>query len=602
MDIEIFDKAKDYAERMRDGHGSRISNAVKYRKMYELNSDIKAQIESVGDHVKFVCDPSPRVRTQGAKRLMTATEMAFKIPRAKGVESEEEIDMLEEAAQTMWWRSGLANGAPLEEDMVLSALLYDEVHVQVHKTADMVAHFEKGVETQRKLDKSFEPAPAAKERIERLAESTPYLFEVVNVEGGFPEWDNLGLRRYLSIRTVTRGYLMDMYGVSCDSPHEEVSLYDMWDLEWRHIWIAEEEGVLILQEKHGLPFIPIVCYIVEGSRRLWNKPDAQRQPFLYTMDKGGLWDMNTIWLSAMATNVKEHGLTAQYVYTGKDGPAYQQTGYMGVFKVQPDESLEPIELPINGDALQNMYALTSDLTTQSTLYTQALGQPLGGSNRTYSETALLHQAGRLPLVTVQRQVANCASEVMWLAFRWMQSEPGDYSAQGKMRAIEIEKNSIPEFLVVEATLEIDLPQDQLQMMNVATQATELMGREWTIENVVSEPQPKNVMKQKASEDVFQAKLAQYFQKMQWEFQKQQMVEQQQIQQQQQMQQQMLQQQQMAAQQAQMGDMAGGGMMPGNGQPMSPEEEEALLQAQQTGQMMPQPDMNPRPSPGQPEAY
>ena len=72
IDYKLFDEAKDYAKNITDNHGDRVSNAAKYRDMYELNSGMESSITGVGQHVKFVCDPSPRVRTQGAKRLLTA--------------------------------------------------------------------------------------------------------------------------------------------------------------------------------------------------------------------------------------------------------------------------------------------------------------------------------------------------------------------------------------------------------------------------------------------------------------------------------------------------------------------------------------------------
>ena len=571
IDYAVFEQAKDYALHITDNNSERVASASKYRQMYELDSPIQSNIEGVGAHVKFVADPSPRVRTQGAKRLLTATEMSFSIPHEDNAAEADMIDNLEEAAKTIWWRSGLANGAPLEEDMVLSALLFDEVHVQVNKTADMLKHFEEGVEAQKKINKDYEPAPAIKERIERLSKSTPYLCEVVNVEAGYPEWDALGLRRYFSKRTVTRGYLLDMYGLACDDPHEEVVLCDLWDLEWRHIWIEEQEDEPIVQEKHGLPFIPIVCYLVEGSRNIWRDPDKQRQPFLYTMQKAGLWDLNTIWLSSMATNVKTFGLIANFIYQGDGSPRYESTGVMAVHSVGPDESLAPMEMPINGKAVQDMYGLTDELTTQATIYPQSLGAP-GGSGDPYSKTALLHQAGRLPLVTIQRQVANCAAEAMWLALRWMRHEPEQYAARGKTQAVEIDAGQIPEFLVVEAALEIDLPQDQLQMMNVAGQSRQLMGDAWTIENVVNEAQPKQVIMQRTAEEVFQFNKQMYFQRMQQQAQME--IQQAQMQ------------QQMMAQQAQM-EMQGG-------PPMSPEEEAALAQAEGGAPMMPEPDRPPVP--------
>ena len=172
-----FDDTKTFCTRLVAEHSERISDAAVYRKAYMLDSDVKTEIGSVAKHVKITVHPLPRVATQGVKRLMTATEAEFSVEN----EDIENGDDIEEAVQSMWWKSGQVNGAPLEEEAVLSMIVYDEIHIGVSKTADLVKA-------------AAGLSGAELERIKRLAEETPYLFEVYNPESGYPVYDRFGLR------------------------------------------------------------------------------------------------------------------------------------------------------------------------------------------------------------------------------------------------------------------------------------------------------------------------------------------------------------------------------------------------------------------------
>lgn len=510
-DYKRFENTKKYAANMEARASARMQSAKKYMDMYELDSSIISSIEKVGDHVKAIVDPSPRVRLQGAKRLLTSTKMAFQIPHDEG--TNEVYDKMEALANAMWRVSGKVNGTAPENDLVTTGLIFDQCDILINKTSHYLDAFDAGVKRrQENGEPEYKPPPAARARIKRLVDSTPIIFEVGHPLGSYPEWDAFGLSRYLSVKVVNRQYIADMYGIAAefDAMHDEVTLMDMWDLEYRTIWIFEEDDDPLVQAQHNLPFIPVVSYLMEGSRKLWANPDEQRQPFLYTMDKAGIWDMNTINLSAMATNVKTFGLIANFIYSGETEPDYDVTGVMGVHKVRPDEKLEPIEMPINGAALQNLMSVGNDLTTQATIYTQTLGQPLGGSSTTYSETALLHQAGRLPLVTIERQVSAAAAEAMWIAMSWLKLEPNKtFYARSRMESIALEAKQIPEHFMFDARLEIDLPQDKASIATVGAQMAKLFGLRYTLENVFGEAQAQKIIEDKASEDVFMANVEVY---------------------------------------------------------------------------------------------
>lgn len=593
IDSKRFEQAKNVAGDLMASQAMRMQEAAEYREMYELKSSIEPEIKNLGNHVSTIVDPSPRTRLQGAKRLLTSTELGFIIPR-ESEQPSELIDRMEKASKNMWWRSGMAAGIPLEEDGVTSSLIYDEVHVYLHNTAAMLNNYNQMVERLKKENKNYKEPPAIKERIQQLVYASPIIFEIGNPEGGYPEWDMFGLSRFLSRKKVKAQYVENTYGIIVSDKWQEVHLMDLWELDYRHIWVEEEDNRCIVQSEHELPFIPIDCWLVEGSRTFWSKPDEQRQPFLYTTKKAKLHDFGTLNLSAMATNVKTHGLVANFFYEGDDDPKYKQTGFMGVYKITPGEKLTPIEMPVNGRLIQDFMARVDDLLTQATIYPQSLGEP-GGKSDPFSKTALLHQAGRLPLVTVQRQMENAASSAMWKAWRWIKHDNlTKFTAAGKQNMVtfNFEKDELPEHFIVQAKLKIDVPTDKLQMATMAAQLAQLTGKRYVIENVLDEAQAQEIMNEASADKIFETRLEMKIREIVME---QQMKEQQQSQAAQMQQQAMLQQQQAAQ------DMAGAQAPQGGPQGIPPEIMSAMALQQQSGGSQAPPPIPPMYSQGEEEA-
>jgi hypothetical protein len=126
-------------------------------------------------------------------------------------------------------------------------------------------------------------------------------------------------------------------------------------------------------------------------------------------------------------------------------------------------------------------------------------------------------------------------------------------ALGRSGAIELDVSEIPDDLLIEAKLDVALPQDMMQQSTIAAQLKGLASDSWIRENLLNEGQSDEMTKQIWTEQAMQAM---YQQEVQTMLQKAQM------------QAQMEAQQQMAAMQGQgmgqpgmMGEMPQGGQMP-----------------------------------------
>jgi hypothetical protein len=111
-----------------------------------------------------------------------------------------------------------------------------------------------------------------------------------------------------------------------------------------------------------------------------------------------------------------------------------------------------------------------------------------GGNAAYSLVALLNQAGRLPLIATKQRLGWAIAEAVELAFKWMRFEKKKRTANYKGQSTTLKASDIPDPLELEAQLEIDLPQDQLQMANIANMISQgdnpLVSQRWARENIL----------------------------------------------------------------------------------------------------------------------
>ena len=237
----------------------------------------------------------------------------------------------------------------------------------------------------------------------------------------------------------------------------------------------------------------------------------------------------------------------------------------GVLHLNPGDKFAPMKREvINQDIMFSKQMLDQQIE-ESTMYRQALG---GGdpNNAAFSSIALLSQSGRLPLITPQRTGGAGIGQAFEIMFTLMKANATKRTFLAEHGLEKIATSEIPDDLVIDVKLEADLPQDKLQMANVAAimKQNGFVSDEWIRENILNIGQSDEMTKKVVEEKFNEMRIQEYFTgAMKQELQAQIMQQmQQQAQQQQMMAQQ--QQQQMMAQQQQMQmppEMMGGGMPP-----------------------------------------
>lgn len=220
--------------------------------------------------------------------------------------------------------------------------------------------------------------------------------------------------------------------------------------------------------------------------------------------------------------------------------------------------------------MSDIIQLTTNLIDNSTVYDTAFGT--GGGSSSFSESTLLAQSARLPLVPIMHNVGAAIGDIMQISLDVMR-EKGTTVYFGDN--LEIKCKELPDDMTIDAKLDVILPQERTQLAATAStiNASGLASKEWVRSEVMGIAHNEKMEQQIAQETVSKALVDYYTQKMVQDLAMQEQMKQQQ-------QQQQLANQEQLNQQAMQADM--GGMQ---NIPMGQEQANPALQQIQTQAMM-----------------
>lgn len=483
---------KDRAEELKSKYAARddLFNELEQIAFLDWADRGNVQARAAEGNVKITVSPDPRNQFLSSVQLLASSMPLFKVPnsaRYLGGESS-----LERFINGLWKEMNKLYGSSLLYDMIFSAQLYGEVHFATTDMQDFLGYYKK-------------KGTAYERRARRAARRSPFLGEVFNAHECYADYDKLGLvAHYRRVKTKARivsGEHGDagMKAVAELSDGDDVYYNEWWDLDDHAIWL--DEGAEIMVGEHGLPFIPIETVITDGSQHMFKDSTYQRQPFLYAVAKSGLWERQNLSLSALYTLIFETGFSPLFAYQ-RNAPGKELdldfSGPFTVVNLDSGEGFTSLGKNIVDPSIEIGMNIANNLVEDSTIYRTARGQTIG-ANAAYSTHALLTQSGRLPLVTPQKRIE-------WLLGSSMEKclERMAVGGSRKVRSLieeELDDTTIPEDAVVEATLEVRMPQDNLQAANIATALKQagLVSDEWIQGKLLQIEQPEEMRKEIAKE-------------------------------------------------------------------------------------------------------
>jgi hypothetical protein len=454
---------QEYARHLKNTHAQRVEMQNAMERLYLMEWTDETRVAAVRQGVVPTKSPDLRNKLGGAIELLIATEPAWEIPFDKNDTLGQQVSSkMEKAAAQIWTASSRIRRLPLHYDVVVSAMTYGEVHIAMTRTEDLVRS-SKGA------------GKAVKRKAQEIAGLTPYLFDVWDPRSGYPEFGPFGLQAYYREVNTTVGKLIDEFGEDARAVLKSANRFDpvkfcrWWDTTRSVAWAADSLTPLIDEESEQ---IPIVAQIAEGSN-IFSKPEHQRQPFLYTAWRSGLWERQNLALTVLYPSLAQIGLTPTLILKTNEADRDLEVDWSqmpAVIKLLGGESLEVLgSKGIIDPAFREALEIAEQKISESTIYDQALGEPLG-KNAPFSMVALLHQAGRLPLVMPQRTAGWAIADAMRLAFTDMRENGLSGNFSGALAGLD--PREIPDNYELETKLDIALPEDKLQQANIANMITE----------------------------------------------------------------------------------------------------------------------------------
>lgn len=562
---KLFEDIKQHANDIKSDFGKRNTEFEDYEDMYLLNSTENAR---GNETVKVTISPTAHNKVTGAKRLLQSQKVRFDCH--SNIATKTELDRIESLISRWWDNMFSITGKPIMNEIVHSAALYSDVHIGLTFIEDY---------------KKYNPDD---KRIARLERRTPILFEVWNPRFGYAERDALGLSAYYQEHEVPFSYVKNTYGnLVTDTSRKDtakVTLKRYWDLENYCIWYNDE---LLDCGQHELPCIPVSVSSTEGSE-LFEKQEDRYEPLLFSLKRSYLWERENLALTTLYTTAAAIAFTPSFKW---------KTDSNEDLRVQIDDGIQYYRLNKGDDVeaitnkgvftreISDIMQLTTNLIDSSTVYDTAFGT--AGGTSSFSESTLLAQAARLPLVPIQRNVSAAIGDIVQTALDIMK----DRGINFKFGDLEIKAKDLPEDLTVDASLDVILPQERTQLAATAAtiNANGLASKEWVRSEVMGISNNDQMEKQIAQENVSKALVDYYTQKMVAELQQQDQAKLQQKQMAYQQQQQRNMQAMQQGMQAQMGgyDMGGAQNIPVGVEQSNP----ALAEIQNQAMMNNMPESN-----------
>lgn len=482
MTIE-WKELQEYVNYLKRLHSEPHNMMNEMEKMFLMNWDDEERVRKTMENIKITKSPDARNNLLGAVRLLVATDPQFSTPKTDVLTDTDNLDALELAAAEMWSRSGAIRGDPVHYDLILSMLLFGQAVISVTRTEDMVAY-------------SKNAPKAYKQQIEKIARTTPYMFDVLDPRSCYPDLSAWGLNALYRETETTYNALINEYPNYTQQAGKPgrfgtAVVCDYWDLDMHRTWVRGQERPLI-EEAHGLNFIPFVVQNGEGSRLFDTK--YQLQPFLYTVWKSGLADRQNLALTVLYSMIFAMGVTPLFAETLSPqglGITMDFSTVPAKVTIPPGAAFAPIQSKgIIDPSLMEAWQLAEGKITESTIYSQTLGEPIG-ANATFSMVALLHQAGRLPLISPQRKGSHAIAEAIKMSFEWWKAEGSAYQFTGALG--DVDPAQIPEYLDMTAELDISLPQDQYQQAQIGALLAQgddpILSKDHVRENILHINQP-----------------------------------------------------------------------------------------------------------------
>lgn len=316
-----------------------------------------------------------------------------------------------------------------------------------------------------------------------------------------------------------------LYGRRDTKQPTHLTVYDYMDTEQRAVWavpqtdstmLAEPAGdegagaIEILREEHGLGFLPWAAKV--GGTTL-HEGGLQRIPLLASIYQSGQWDTQNMVETLLASEVIAYASAPRLKVEGPTNEVDVDYGEPGrVVHVPPGHALDSLAAPAMDESLARIAERVAERIGKSTVpRVLQTGDFPGGT--AFATLNLATQSGIKSLAPYKELAEDALAEIFTLMLNWVQHSGQPLAAfaprrGGRGEAITLDPAEMDlADVVIDVELTADVPADRMARINAASIAVRDLGysRERALEQI-GKTDAKEVMAQAEQEQLEAVKL------------------------------------------------------------------------------------------------
>ncbi len=463
-------------------------------------------------------DPHDALRA-GVRVLSTVAPRIKVLPVRGGQVEQSRADQMERALGWLFHQANRRRQASVMRDIVLSALLYDEIVAQVVYLPHQIA--------------AVQAAGGDTRQLEAARRYGPFAILVRNPRQVHVRYSDWMPEAVLLHRVMPVGEVIGFWGQQAEALRAAVedsrdgalryaTVYDYIDLEERVVWayLHEDHGAVlpasgmdgsaqpfeIVRQAHGLGFLPWVARI--GGTTLAQDSAHQRVPLLYSVYQAGQWETQNILETLLTSEVIAYAAAPRLKVDGPTGDVQVDYGEPGrMAYVPPGHDLNPLSPPGLDAGLAAIADRVGQRIDKSTVprVLQTSDFPAGTAFATLN---LATQSG-LKSLNPYKELAELALEGMlaqmldWIALDGRPVLTYNRSKGGQGEVIALDPAAFdPGDVYLEVELTADVPTDKAARIEAAATAVKELGysRARALE-YVGESDPTVIMEEARKEEL-----------------------------------------------------------------------------------------------------
>ncbi|MEJ2756971.1 MAG: hypothetical protein P8046_00685 [Anaerolineales bacterium] len=461
-------------------------------------------------HKVISTDPHDALRA-GVRVLSGADPRIKALPVGLGVDRQTPTEEVERALAGLFHQANRRRQATVLRDILLSALLYDEVVAQVVYLPHQIRALRaaggntRGLEAARRSGAFAvlvrNPRQVRVRYSDWMAEAVLYR-QVMPVDDLVSFWGS-------HAKNVKRVQARD-------GRLRYASVYDYMDLEHRVVWaylhedpslMLPGEGVEgsappmeVIRQAHGLGFMPWVARV--GGTTLAQTSAEQRIPLLYSVYKSGQWETQNVLETLMTSEVIAYAAAPRMKVEGATDQVEVDYGEPGrMAHVPPGHSLEPMDPPGLDASLAQIADRVSQRIGKSTV-PRVLQTGEFPSGTAFATLNLITQSGLKSLAPYKDLAEKALEGILMQMLDWIALDGRPVLTYARRRdgageQVVLDPAKVdPSKLMLEVELTADVPADQASRIEAAATAVRELGYSRTRAlEFIGEPAPSFVLEE-----------------------------------------------------------------------------------------------------------